>query len=217
MTKKDNGQHDETLERILHEVHALEEEQTAPDETVETIQQAPVKKRTDQRKKDGRSIWFDLAALLLRIGWITFILAILLLVICGVTVNNANHMAPAFHEQDVVIYYRLAKDIQAGEVVVFRGERNQPVVGRVVAKGGDTVDITETGLQINGYHQVETYASGDTLLFEGGASLPVTLRPGEYFILFDERAQSGDSRTLGPVSADRILGRVMVSIRQRDF
>ena len=153
----------------------------------------------------------------LRLGWIAFILAILLLVVCGVTVNSGERMAPAFHDRDIVVFYRLAKDISAGEVVVFRGENDRLLVGRVVAKGGDTVDIDENGLKINGYYQTEPYRRGDTVLFEGGAAFPVKLRTGEFFILCDDRSDGSDSRTFGPVSSDRILGRVMLSIRQRDF
>ena len=91
------------------------------------------------------------------------------------------------------------------------------MLGRVVAKGGDEVDIDENGLRVNGYYQAEPYRNGDTVLFEGGTGLPVTLRAGEYFVLCDDRSQGGDSRNFGPISADRILGRVMLTIRQRDF
>jgi signal peptidase I len=159
----------------------------------------------------------DLIALLLRVGWIAFVFAVLLLVVCGITVNNGNRMAPSFHDRDVVIYYRLARDIEAGEVVVYQAENGRLLVGRVIAAAGDAVDIDEKGVRINGYYQAELYARGDTVLFEGGTALPVTLGTGEYFILCDDRSQSSDSRTFGPVPESRIKGRVMLMIRQRDF
>lgn len=223
MENKKNS--DAELDQILAEIRTPDAENgAAPAEKTEPASAAAPEQTADAsnsakktKEKKGNSLLADLAALLLRVGWISLILAILLLVVCGVTVNSGESMSPAFHDRDVVIYYRLAKDIQAGEVVVFRGKDDQTMLGRVVAKAGDTVDIDEGGLRINGYYQTEPYRKGDTVMFEGGVSLPVTLRPGEYFILCDDRSQSSDSRTLGPVSSDRILGRVMLTIRQRDF
>ena len=224
MENKEVNNKDQELEQILKEINEsvtdnnkvtpATEKTSSPDEQGKG---KTASEKSEKPQKAGSGLFADLAALLLRIGWISFIFAILLLVVCGVMVNNGNRMAPAFHDRDVVIFYRLAKDIQAGDVVVFRGENNQMLVGRVVAKAGDTVDITSKGLQINGYYQAESYVRSETVLFEGGVSLPVTLRPGEYFILYDDRSQGGDSRYFGPIPSDRICGRVMLSIRQRDF
>ena len=169
------------------------------------------------KKKKSGGLMTDLISLLLRIGWIAFIIAVFLLLICGITVNSGNRMFPAVHDRDIVLYYRLASDIKAGELVVFEGENKQLLIGRVVAKGGDTVDIDEKGLRVNGYYQQENYSHGDTVLFEGGIALPLKLKEGEYFVLCDDRAQSSDSRTFGPISSDRVRGRVMVSVRTRDF
>lgn len=174
-------------------------------------------KNAKGKEKKQDSLLADLASLLLRIGWIAFVIAVLLLVVCGVTVNSGNRMYPAFHDRDIVFYYRLAKDIKAGETVVFEAEHGQLLVGRVIAKEGDTVEIDERGLKINGYYQSEKYAQGDTVLFEGGIAFPVELKAGQYFVLCDDRSESSDSRTLGPINTDRIRGRVMLSLRQRDF
>lgn len=216
---ENNKNRDEVLEQILIEA---KEPEPRPDDTPDE-KDAPGKEKitrkqqADKKPKKGGSLLSDLIALLLRIGWIALILSILMLVVCGITVNKGNRMEPAFHDRDVVIFYRLDKDIKAGEVVAYRGSNGQILLGRVVAKGGDTVDIDEGGLKINGYYQTESYRKGDTVLFEGGVSLPVRLRQGEFFVLCDNRSQGGDSRTFGPVGEERILGRVMVSIRLRDF
>lgn len=213
MENKEIQNREDALEQILTELKATDQEQADPPAASEK-QEIELQKK---KEKKGNGLLADLIALLLRVGWISLILAILLLVICGITVNSGNRMAPAFHDRDVVIFYRLARDIQAGEVVVYRGPNGQSLLGRVVAKGGDEVDIDENGLRVNGYYQAEPYRNGDTVLFEGGTGLPVTLRAGEYFVLCDDRSQGGDSRNFGPISADRILGRVMLTIRQRDF
>lgn len=216
---ENNENRDELLESILTEVHAAESQnEEAPADSAPAAEKTEREKPSAKKKtKKESSLLSDLIALLLRIGWIALILSVLFLVICGITVNRGNRMAPAFHDRDVVIFYRMANDIKAGEVVAYRAGNGQILLGRVVAKGGDTVDIDKSGLKINGYYQTEPYKKGDTVLFEGGVALPVKLRQGEFFVLNDDRSQSGDSRNFGPISEERILGRVMVAIRLRDF
>ena len=108
----DNKKKETELDRILAEIKKSDGEDTAardkeeeaasaPDPDPEQSAAAPAPEKKD-KKKD--SLLADLAALLLRVGWIALVLAILLLVICGVTVTNGNSMAPAFHDHDVVIY-----------------------------------------------------------------------------------------------------------------
>jgi signal peptidase I len=48
---------------------------------------------------------------------------------------------------------------------------------------------------------------------------PVTVPPGSIFVLGDNRANSVDSRTLGPVRLDALIGQVMLRLwpRPGDF
>ncbi len=87
----------------------------------------------------------------------------------------------------------------------------------MVAKEGDTVDITSEGVMVNGYYRTEDYAKGDTVLFEGGVEFPITLSQGKYFVLADDRSQGSDSRNYGALSTGIIRDRVLISIRWRNF
>lgn len=174
--------------------------------------------KKNKKKKSGKSsLLLDLLSFIIRIGWILLFLVVLLQVVCGITVNRGERMSPMFNDRDIVVYYRLDKSVNAREVIVFEDDSGNVLLGRVVAKTGDTVDIDERGLKINGYYQTEKYAHGDTVMFEGGIAFPLTLGEEEYFVLCDDRSNSLDSRTLGPVPFARMLGRVMLQIRQRDF
>ena len=126
-------------------------------------------------------------------------------------------MTPAFSDSDLIVYYRLAADFQTGDCVVYAGEGNTLLIGRVIAKEGDTVDITSDGLMVNGYYTTEKYANGDIVLFEGGAEFPMTLSYGEYFVLADNRSEGSDSRNYGALSNGIIKGRVLLSLRWRNF
>ncbi|MBR5714297.1 MAG: signal peptidase I [Clostridia bacterium] len=174
-------------------------------------------KKSKKKKSGKNSLLLDLLSFIIRIGWILLFLVILLQVVCGITVNRGERMSPMFNDRDIVVYYRLDKSVNAREVIVFEDDSGNVLLGRVVAKTGDTVDIDERGLKINGYYQTEKYAHGDTVMFEGGIAFPLTLGEEECFVLCDDRSNSLDSRTLGPVPFARMLGRVMLQIRQRDF
>jgi signal peptidase I len=110
-------------------------------------------------------------------------------------------------------------------------------VKRVIAVPGDTVAIDGTHADVPGARPhpvvllrpggagpwerlVEPYIAGDWgrpefccdangLSVAGSSPRPLTLPPGEFFVLGDNRGVSIDSRTFGLVPRDRILGRVV--------
>ena len=177
-----------------------------------TADTAPGPKKQTERG----SFWLDLAALALRLAWIGLFFAVLLCFVVGITVQHGTDMQPSFRDRDVVVYYRLSRELEADDVIVY-SDGTGPRLGRIVATGGDQVDVDEGGLKINGYYQDEWFAVGETLPFTGGVSFPLTVPEGTVFVLCDNRDQSTDSRILGPVVEQSVLGRVLLSIRQRQF
>ncbi len=167
--------------------------------------------------KKRSDLFYSGINLLLKIGWIILGIFIILQFVVGIHVNSGVNMEPLMHDHDVVFYSRLSNSYEVGNIVVFNGLDNKTEIGRIVAKGGDIVDITEEGLKINGYFQTEPYAKGTTDLFENSVRFPVNLAKDEYFILFDNRNQGGDSRIIGKISADNIKGHVFFMMRANDF
>ena len=88
---------------------------------------------------------------------------------------------------------------------------------RVVAVAGDTVDMTEDGLMINGALQSEPNPMKQTLPYKEGVEFPIKLKTGEVFLLGDDRENSEDSRIYGPVKSRETLGEVMTVIRRRNI
>ena len=71
-------------------------------------------------------------------------------VVFGVMPMKDQSMVPKLAAGDLLLYYRLDRTPGDREVVVFEKE-GKTYVGRVVARGGDTVEIREDALlQING-------------------------------------------------------------------
>lgn len=132
-------------------------------------------------------------------------------------------MNPSLKSGDLLLYYRLDHDYTSGDVVAVEYEENIQL-RRVVAVEGDTVNITERGLEINGKLQQEQSISGnvgsvdaETLLYEGGIDFPLTLGQDEVFLLGDNRAESLDSRMYGPVKENIIVGKTVLVARTRNM
>lgn len=134
----------------------------------------------------------------------------------GIAKNEGNAMSPALKSGDLIMYYRHGNTFSSNDIVVLEYEE-EIQVRRVMAIAGDTVDITEDGLVINGALQQERDINTDTLVYEGGIEFPVTLKENELFVLGDNRLESIDSRMYGPVNGDIVAGKVTLLIRTRNF
>lgn len=134
----------------------------------------------------------------------------------GVARVQGNGMKPVAGDGDVALTYRLVGSLEPDDLVVYQAE-GQHLVGRVVAKPGDKVEITSDGdLKVNG--SVQPSLTGDaTDPGSGTVSYPLTLGPNEYFVLGDGRTQATDSRETGPVGIDEVQGKVVALLRLRNI
>lgn len=178
------------------------------------VQEKPIEET--QQKTTEYSLSKDVYNLVIKIMEGIALLGLLYVFIFGVYQNKDISMAPAIQDGDLIIYYKLDKSYVVSDTVVveYQGKKQ---ARRVVAQAGDVVDITERGLEVNGSLQQERNIYEDTLLYEDGVDFPLTVGPGEIFVLGDARESAVDSRVYGAVDVDDTLGQVFCIIRRRSI
>ena len=156
-------------------------------------------------------------------GFLTKLVAMAALLAClfglafGVTPMENDDMAPRISAGDLLLYYRLADDWVNGDVMVFAKDGEQ-YVGRIVARGGDTVEVTDQAtLVVNGSTVLENNIFYTTPKYDNGPTYPLTLADGEFFVLCDYREGARDSRYFGPVTAAEVKGKVITVVRRSNL
>ena len=166
-------------------------------------------------------------------GWLrrwaeALVVALLVVTFVGTTVGiEGNSMAPSLLDGERALVPRYEtwaarlglRSWSSGDVVYFRAPGDTPrtllerftggpfVIKRVVASGGQTVDVRAGRILVDGVPQPEAYLNGLRL---ANVRLTSVLVPeGHLFVLGDDRSPLGsrDSRAFGPVPADTIQGR----------
>ncbi|MFO0698959.1 MAG: signal peptidase I [Nitrospira sp.] len=127
-------------------------------------------------------------------------------------------MEPTLLPGDHVIVHEVAyhaAEPQQGDVVVYRypDENGKRFLHRVIGLPGDQIAIRDQVVYLNGEALPEPYVRhSDHSSMAGHVRdhlSPITVPLGTYFLMGDNREESLDSRFLGPISKDQVLGRAL--------
>jgi signal peptidase I len=79
-------------------------------------------------------------------------------------------------------------------------------IKRIVAGPGDTISITDGHVTRNGKREPDSYIRQCGSSQECNFPTPITIPPGHWFMMGDNRGESDDSRFWGPVPTGWIIG-----------
>ena len=125
---------------------------------------------------------------------------------------DGNSMYPTLKHGEIMIVskldYRFGGDPERFDVVIchYPGRGNTNFVKRIVGLPGDTVQVSEGHLIVNGVVYNEKFLHERPVENFG----PITVPEGTYFVMGDNRNNSNDSRRneVGPLDREYIIGKV---------
>lgn len=127
-------------------------------------------------------------------------------------------MEETLHQNERIVVNKLAYrfgSVHRFDIIVFdrMNEDHDDLVKRVIGLPGDTVELEDCVVTINGEILNETYLNEDGRTNCGSGDMPlVSLARDTYFVMGDNRSESLDSRAFGPIEKSSIVGRVTVRV-----
>lgn len=116
-------------------------------------------------------------------------------------------MKPTLIEGDRIMsiaqYFPSGSTYQRGDIVCFTAPNGTVYVKRVIGIGGDRVQISGENVYVNG-EESPYQGTGGVM-----TSMDIQLADDEYWVMGDNRANSEDSRFIGPVKADKMISKVI--------
>ena len=194
------------------------------------------KKKTEEVKKEEQKYtWQQNVALYLHdmICMLVAVMAVLMLFLRIIVVDGPSMERTLLNGDYMLLVSNMFyKEPKHGDVVVVSKkayDNGKPIVKRVIATEGQTVDIdfNEGVVYVDGVALNEPYTKTLTTLKEGTV-FPLVVEEGKVFVMGDNRNNSKDSRStqIGQVDKREVLGKVafilfpgtgMGGTEQRDF
>jgi signal peptidase I len=136
-------------------------------------------------------------------------------------------MQPGLHTDGLLLVNLLTYDFgspQRGDVIVLHppSAPNLQYVKRIIGIPGDTIELTQISVAVDGKVLSEPYISplpdgaeensNGCLEFPATGTIDITLSKNQYYVMGDNRTNSQDSRCFGSITRDEIIGKAEVVI-----
>ena len=165
-----------------------------------------------------RDLWSEGRLLLRDLLFALMIAALVVVFIVQPVKVEGTSMLPRLHDGERIfvnklIYYddyRWAPKVERGDIVVFwyPDDPSKSYIKRVVGLPGDTIELREGTVRINGSEISEDYLD-PRFNVSPKSQAPVYVRPNYYFVMGDNRDNSSDSRSWGLVPKKYVYGKAL--------
>jgi signal peptidase I len=134
---------------------------------------------------------------------------------------QGSSMEPNFHNLDYLLVEKVSEHFKdnypRGSVVIFHppGQPNQNFIKRIVGLPGEMIFIRNNQIIIQNQQYPKGVILGENYLpnnVKTEGTLKVQLGTDQYYLLGDNRPNSKDSRSFGPINKDQIIGRSWLAI-----
>lgn len=133
---------------------------------------------------------------------------------------DGRSMDPTFETGQYLIVdkisYRINGGLERGSVIVFNypNDPNKNFIKRVIGLPGETISIEGGKVTIKNTENPEGFIFDDSFIVFKSENdvVNTTLAPDEYFVMGDNRLESFDSRSWGPLNKKYILGEPMIRL-----
>lgn len=181
-------------------------------------------KKGNDAPKEKQGALYDIYSLLHDLVYILAAITLIFVFFVRLVGVNGDSMLPTLHDGDYLALQSnvLMGDLEYGDIIVARKlsfENGEPIVKRVIATEGQTVDIRfdEQGIgtvYVDGMPLDEPYIREEMVVYYNGSSatqLPLTVEENCIFVMGDNRNHSSDSRfiQIGQIHLDQVLGKVL--------
>lgn len=174
-----------------------------------TVEQIEAELKRENSKKEYNRVLRSTVFVLLLVTAAAVIVAVLMFPVLEI---KGGTMGKTLAAGDFVVTTKAA-EYQPGDVVAFY-YNNTLLVKRIIAVGGDEVEMEEDGtVLVNGRRLQEPYVT-EKALGDCDVTFPLRVPRDEFFVLGDNRTASVDSRNaaLGAVTQDLIVGKLFFRV-----
>lgn len=149
----------------------------------------------------------------------TIVLSLVIFLLIRQVVQNyrieSHSMQPNFYEGQFILVNKLSFRLGAperGDVIVFHNPANlnEDYIKRVIGLPGDTIEIHNQTVFINGEILAENYNLNP--LHPSTMYGPLVIPAEHLFVMGDNRQNSKDSRDFGPLSEDLVVGKAWLQV-----
>lgn len=137
----------------------------------------------------------------------------------NIVIVHGESMQPTYNEKDVLIIKKINmnnESLNYGDIIVTDDNKitNRKLIKRLIGKPGDVIEIKNGLVFRNNKKLNEPYIKGETFIpYKETNTLKITLGEDKYYLLGDNRNNSIDSRVIGSIKLNEMIGKVVYRIK----